>query len=454
MTVNHVTLLVLLVVISLETGALAAYLIESRKLNRLRSKYARVLAALSHERKTSTYKEALFEQATDNLKDTFYAIAGDVLKDNSNQFLHLAEANMKQFQVHAESDLGQREQAIEALVKPIRESLSKTEAELRRMENERREAHGALTRHLETITASHRLLQTETRNLVQALRRPEVRGQWGEITLQRLAELAGMVEYCDFYQQESVTSDHGKLRPDMIIRMPGKREIVVDCKTPLDAYLAAVDAPDDAARDRHLERHTRNLRARIRELAGKAYWDQFANSPDFVVLFIPGDQFLGAALDGDHKLIEEALAEHVILATPTSFVALLRAVAYGWRQEALTGNAEIIREIGTEMYLRLSTFAEHLGKLGRSLDSSVDSFNKVVGSFDSRILPAARKFTELGITTKKQLSEATQIERATRRVAPQETAAGHNRQDSSTTSGAATDNAAAGNSPATSVTGL
>jgi DNA recombination protein RmuC len=206
----------------------------------------------------------------------------------------------------------------------------------------------------------------------------------------------------------------------MIIRMPGKREIVVDCKTPLDAYLTAVDTPDDKLRKTHLERHARNLRARIRELAGKAYWDQFANSPDFVVLFIPGDQFLGAALDSDHRLIEDALAEHVILATPTSFVALLRAVAYGWRQEALSGNAETIREIGAEMYLRLSTFAEHLGKLGRSLDSSVDSFNKVVGSFDSRILPAARKFTELGITTKKQLAEAAQIERATRRVEPRQ----------------------------------
>jgi DNA recombination protein RmuC len=420
MTVNHVTLLILLVVISLEIGALTAYLIESRKLNRLRTRYHRLMAALSYERKTSAYKEALFEQATDNLKDSFYAIAGDVLKDNSNQFLRLAEANMKQFQVRAENDLGQREQAIEALVGPIRETLGKTQTELRRMENERREAQGALTRHLETITASHRLLQDETRNLVQALRRPEVRGQWGEITLQRLAELAGMVEYCDFYQQESAASDHGTLRPDMIIRMPGKREIVVDCKTPLDAYLTAVDTPDDKLRKTHLERHARNLRARIRELAGKAYWDQFANSPDFVVLFIPGDQFLGAALDSDHRLIEDALAEHVILATPTSFVALLRAVAYGWRQEALSGNAETIREIGAEMYLRLSTFAEHLGKLGRSLDSSVDSFNKVVGSFDSRILPAARKFTELGFTTKKQLAEAAQIERATRRVEPRQ----------------------------------
>ena len=416
MTANQVALLILLVVISIEIGALAAYLIENRKLNRLRVKYARLMAALSYERKASAYKEALFEQATDNLKDTFYAIAGDVLKDNGDQFLRLAEANLKQFQVRAENDLGQREKAIENLVKPIRETLDKTEAEIRRMENERKEAQGSLTRHLESLAESQRLLQSETRNLVQALRRPEVRGQWGEITLKRLAELAGMVEHCDFYPQESVTTASGVQRPDMVVRLPGKREIVVDSKTPLDAYLAAVEATDDAERRTQLERHTRQVRARVRELAGKAYWEQFSNSPDFIVLFIPGDQFLGAALDIDRELMEDALAEHVILATPTSFVALLRAVAYGWRQESLTENAEVIRQIGTEMYLRLSAFAEHLAKLGRSLDNSVDSFNKAVGSFDSRLLPGARKFTDLGINTRKQVPELAQIERTSRWV--------------------------------------
>lgn len=416
MTVNHVSLLILLVVISIEMGALAAYLIESRKTNRLRNKNSRLMAALNYERKASAFRETLFEQATDNLKDTFYAIAGDVLKDNSNQFMQLAEANLKQFQVRAENGLERREKAIEELVKPIRETLDKTKTEIRRMESERKEAQGALTRHLETITESHRLLHTETRNLTQALRRPEVRGQWGEMTLKRLAELAGMVDHCDFYEQESVASDDGVLRPDMVIRMPGKREVVVDCKTPLDAYLAAVESTDDGTRSTRLKQHARNVRARIRELAGKAYRDQFPNSPDFVVLFIPGDQFLGAALDVDHKLIEDALAEHVILATPTSFVALLRAIAYGWRQDALTENAEIIREIGTELYLRLSTFTEHLTRVGRSLDSSVESFNKAVGSFDSRILPSARKFTELGITARKQVTELDPIERTTRKL--------------------------------------
>ncbi|MFP5506221.1 MAG: DNA recombination protein RmuC, partial [Gammaproteobacteria bacterium] len=269
-----------------------------------------------------------------------------------------------------------------------------------------------------TMAESQRLLQGETRNLVQALRRPEVRGQWGELTLKRLAELAGMVDRCDFYEQEQVQTEAGRARPDMIVRMPDGREIVVDAKTPLDAYLSAVEAVDDVARKRELERHARKVRERVRELSAKAYWQQFRNAPDFVVLFIPGDQFLTAALDQDRTLIEDALAAKVILATPTSLVALLRAIAFGWRQDALTENAEVIRKVGEDLYQRLGTFAEHLTKMGRSLDASVAAYNKAVGSFDTRILPGARKFTELGITAKSELAEADPIERAARAVQP------------------------------------
>ena len=327
---------------------------------------------------------------------------------------------MKQFEIKAEDNLNQKEKAIEGLVKPIRDALDKTESEMRRMENERKQAQGALTQHLESIAESHKLLQSETRNLVQALRRPEVRGQWGELTLKRLAELAGMVEHCDFHEQESVQTEQGQQRPDMVVRMPDKREIVVDAKTPLDAYLSAVESSDDHERKNHLQHHARNVRARVKELSSKAYWQQFKFSPDFVVLFIPGDQFLSAALECDHSLLEDALSQNVILATPTSLVALLRAVAYGWRQEVLAENAETIREVGQEMYARLSTFAEHLSRLGRSLDNSVDNFNKAVGSYDSRILPGARKFTEMGISAKKVLPRVEQIERATRLIEPQE----------------------------------
>jgi DNA recombination protein RmuC len=356
------------------------------------------------------------------MKDSFTSMAGAALRNNNEQFLQLARENLGKFQNKADNQLEKREQAVENMVKPIREALEKNEQQVRRMEAERREAQGAISQQLQAVAESHRLLQSETRNLVQALRRPEVRGQWGEMTLKRLAELAGMVDHCDFIEQESVDSDAGRMRPDMVIRLPDRRDIVVDAKTPLDAYLSAIEAADDDTRKTHLQRHARNVRQRVRELAGKAYWDQFKDSPDFVVLFIPGEQFLAAALEIDHQLLEDALAEHVILATPSSFVALLRAVAYGWRQEALAKNAEIIREVGQEMYSRLATFGEHFSKLGRSLNGSVETFNKAVGSFDTRILPSARKFTELGIKTRKEIPEPQQIDHTARSIeAPEET---------------------------------
>jgi len=422
MQVNEITFLILVGVVSLEIGAVTAYLMENRKYDRLRYRYARLAEAYRYARKASEQQTVLFEQTTATLKDSFSTLAGNALKDNAAQFLQLANENMQQHRIRADDALTQREQAIENLVKPIREALGKTEVEMRRMENERKQAQGSLTAHLKTLAESQRLLQNETRNLVQALRRPEVRGQWGELTLKRLAELAGMVEHCDFVEQETLQGDQGTQRPDMVIRLPDKREVVVDAKTPLDAYLSAIEATDDNARRGHLTRHARNLRARVRELSGKAYWQQLRYSPEFVVLFIPGDQFLSAALEIDHGLLEDALAQHVILATPTSFIALLRAIAYGWRQEALAENADLIREIGQELFARLSTFAEHLAKLGRNLDNSVDAYNKAVASYDSRVVPGARKFTELGIAAKKELPGVEQIERMARRVASGEEA--------------------------------
>jgi DNA recombination protein RmuC len=351
--------------------------------------------------------------------ETFSHLSSQALKHNNEEFLKLAQENLKQFQTQARGELSQREQAIESLVKPIREALEKTEKQIRVMENERKEAYGALTHHLETMAQTQQALQGETRNLVKALSRPEVRGQWGELTLKRLAELAGMVEHCDFFEQEHTATAEGAMRPDMIVRMPGGREIVVDVKTPLDAYLKAMEASDEASRTQELLRHTKNVRKRVQELASKGYWNQFKHAPDFVVLFIPGDQFLSAALDNDHALLEEAMRLKVILATPTSFVALLRAVAYGWRQESLAENAEQIRQVGEELYGRLGTFAEHLGKVGKSLNSSVQHFNKAAASFDSRVLPGARKFAEMGISSKKAVEGLEQIEAASRDVETQ-----------------------------------
>jgi DNA recombination protein RmuC len=252
---------------------------------------------------------------------------------------------------------------------------------------------------------SQNSLRQETQNLVNALRRPEVRGRWGEITLRRLVELAGMVEHCDFQEQVHSVGEGQIIRPDMIVRMPDKRELVVDVKTPLDAYLEAVEAENDTQRKLGLERHAKNVRAHIRMLASKTYWDQFDESPEFVILFIPGDQFLSAALNEEPDLIEYALSKQIILATPTSLVALLKAVAYGWRQLALADNAKEIRVLAEDLYGRLATFVGHMNRVGRQLASSVDHYNKAVGSLERNVLPGARKFVELGVHEKKAIEK-------------------------------------------------
>jgi DNA recombination protein RmuC len=252
---------------------------------------------------------------------------------------------------------------------------------------------------------SHKSLRQETHNLVNALRRPEVRGRWGEITLRRLVELAGMVEHCDFQEQVHTVGEGKIIRPDMIVRMPDRRELVVDVKTPLDAYLEAVEADNDTQRKLGLERHAKNVRAHIRMLASKAYWEQFDESPEFVILFIPGDQFLSAALNEEPDLIEYALSKQIILATPTSLVALLKAVAYGWRQLSLAENAKEIRVLAEDLYGRLATFVGHMNRVGRQLASSVDHYNKAVGSLERNVLPGARKFVELGVHERKQIEK-------------------------------------------------
>ena len=255
------------------------------------------------------------------------------------------------------------------------------------------------------MQAGQKSLAQETQNLVNALRRPEVRGRWGEITLRRLVELAGMVEHCDFQEQVHSVGEGQIIRPDLIVNMPDNRQLVVDVKTPLDAYLAAVEAPDDAQRQLALKRHAKKVREHVRTLASKAYWAQFSESPEFVILFIPGDQFLSAALNEDQDLIEYALSQQIILATPTSFVALLKAVAYGWRQLALAENAKEIRGLAEDLYNRLGVFTSHMNKVGRQLASSVENYNRAVGSLERSVLPGARKFTELGVHAKKDIEK-------------------------------------------------
>lgn len=372
-------------------------------------------SALSAERRIQNEKLKLLDQANEKLSDSFSALSSRALQQNNEAFLKLAEQNLNKHQVQAKNELEQRKKSIEVMVKPIRDTLEKTEIQLHNMEKERKEAFGSLTEHLRQMSDTQIRLQKETGNLVSALRRPEIRGQWGEMTLKRLAELAGMTDHCDFYEQESVNTDSGILRPDMIVRMPDRRELVVDAKTPLDAYLNAVQADNDEQRANELQRHAQKLRERVKELASKAYWLQFKNSPDYVVLFVPGDQFLSAALEQDASILEYALSNKVILATPTSLIALLRAVAFGWRQQAVAKNAEQIQQLGEELHNRMLTFTEHLTKLGSSLGSSVDNYNKAVGSLERSVLPGARKFSELGIESRKQIETMDPIEKAPRK---------------------------------------
>ncbi len=360
--------------------------------------------ALQHER------DAAHEAANHRLTSAFSDLANQSLKTNSENFLRLAEQNLGAQQEKANRALSEREQAVENLVKPIREALQQSQRQIGELEKSRSEAYGSIRAQLETMQLSHKSLAQETKNLVNALRRPEVRGRWGEITLRRLVELAGMVEHCDFQEQVHTTEGENAIRPDMIVRMPNQRELVVDVKTPLDAYLEAAEAPDDQKRQDALVRHTRNVREHIRKLSGKSYWDQFSRSPEFVILFIPGDQFLSAALNEDPNLIDSALSQKIILATPTSFVALLKAVAYGWSQVALTENAEEIRRLAADLYGRLTTFVGHLNKLGRQLSSSVENYNRAVGSLERKVLPGARKFVELGVRPKKEMEALETLE--------------------------------------------
>jgi DNA recombination protein RmuC len=311
------------------------------------------------------------------------------------------EQSLDRARTHLQGVFG--ELARESLVQPIRDALAKTETQIQNIERDRIHAFATIRSQMEVLATGQTLLSRETRNLVTALRRPDVRGQWGEITLKRLVELSGMTAHVDFTEQHHQITESGAIRPDMIVHMPERRDIVVDVKTPLDAYLAAVEAQDDEERSVQLRRHAQIVGARVRELSSKQYWSQFEDSPEFVVLFLPGDQFLTAALQENQGLIDESLRQNVMLATPTSLVALLKAVAYGWKQTVLADNAAEIRRLGEDLYKRLAVFGEHLGKLGKSLGSSVDSFNKAVGSLEQQILPAARRFPELGLRVQRDL---------------------------------------------------
>lgn len=397
-------------------GALITWAITRRRNKTLSQSVELLETRIKAQDTLRSEREAAFEQANSRLTQAFSELANQSLKSNSENFLRMAEQNLGTQHEKAKREASEREKAVESLVKPIKETLERSHKQISELEKSRSEAYGSIKSQLETMQINQQSLKQETHNLVNALRRPEVRGRWGEITLRRLVELAGMVEHCDFQEQVHTSSEDKVFRPDMIVSMPGGRTLVVDVKTPLDAYLAAVEAPDDAQRKVALQRHSRNVREHIRKLASKSYHEQFSESPEFVILFIPGDQFLSAALNEDPDLIESALSQQIILATPTSFVALLKAVAYGWRQLALAENAQEIKKLAEDMYGRLNAFVGHLNKLGRQLHSSVEHYNRAVGSLERKVLPGARKFVELGIKPKKEIEQLEPLESLPRTI--------------------------------------
>ncbi len=362
-------------------------------------------------------RESVMALAAERLGTAFNQLADRQFQSHSETFLKLARETLSVQTERAKGELAAREQAIDGLVTPIRDALARAERQLLELDQSRRETHGSISAQLAALASSQQALSAETRNLVSALRRPEVRGQWGEITLRRLVELAGMVEHCDFVTQSHQLTETGAVRPDMIIRLPEARDLIVDVKTPLDAYLEATEAPSEPERRAALERHATIVAGRIRELASKAYWSQFERSPEFVILFIPGDQFLSAALAERPALLDDALRQNIILATPTSLVALLKAIAYGWQQTALAENAAEIRGSALQLYERLTTFASHLGNVGKSLGDSVRAFNASVGSLERMVLPSARRFTDLGVQPRQRVVPPKVIEELTRDVA-------------------------------------
>jgi DNA recombination protein RmuC len=375
---------------------------------------ARLESALESERKASNEKIELVTRASEELRNAFKVMAAEALKSNNSSFLVLAKESLERFQTEARGDLENRQKAVADMVAPVRESLNKVDAQIQQMEIARGDAYGELRAQVQSLISTQKDLQSETGNLVRALRTPNVRGRWGEIQLRRVVEIAGMLSYCDFTEQETVTTETGRLRPDLVVNLPGGKHVVVDAKTPLQAFLEAFETNDEETRRTCLANHARQVRDHMKTLAGKNYWEQFESTPEFVVMFLPGETFFSAALEQDPGLIEQGVLNRVIPASPTTLIALLKAVNYGWNQEKLARNAQRISDLGKELHDRLRKLASHVTAVGTSLDRAVEAYNQAVGSLENRVLVSARKFAELGASVADDIPELAPIETTAR----------------------------------------